>query len=148
MSLALYIVFGLAGLFVVLAMVVVGISRRLVAHGREVIDAHFTAAQIVRADPVANFFGLESQGPMQLRGNGALVLTREALWFSQFMVDRTLTVSRSSILEVKTVRSHLGKTVGRGLLHVRFAGPTGEDAVAFFVRDLDGWQADLRGQQG
>ena len=109
------------------------------------LQAEFPSATLV--GPGANFFGLESQGPMQLRGNGSLVLTPEALVFDQWVPARRLSIPRRQIIEVSTARSHLGKSVFRPLLKVRFRQQDGaEDAVAWLVGDLESWLAALRQQ--
>jgi hypothetical protein len=48
------------------------------------------------------------------------------------------------VTTVETKRSWLGKWVGATLLVVRWRTPDGgEDAMAWHVRDLDGWLAAL-----
>jgi hypothetical protein len=88
----------------------------------------------------ANSFGVESAGPWQVRGNGNLALTEEELLFAQWVPSRVLRVPRDAILEVTTARAHLGKTMGRKLLKVRWINEAGErDSIALWVKDLDGW---------
>ncbi len=43
------------------------------------------------------------------------------------------------------MRSHLGKSVRRDLLHVTYAagGGDGTDAIAWFVRDPQAWRQEL-----
>lgn len=94
-------------------------------------------------ETMANFFGEESRGPAQMRGNGGLVLTRHALVFHMLVPDRTITIPLQDIREVSLVRSHLGKRVGRDLVHVRYAVPDGTDAIAWFVRDPATWRREL-----
>ena len=53
-----------------------------------------------------------------------------------------------AIVEVDTTRSHLGKTMNSDVLRIRWTAADGEDTVAFFVRDLDPWLADLGGAAG
>lgn len=94
-------------------------------------------------ETMANFFGEESRGPAQMRGNGGLVLTRDALVFHMLVPDRTIAIPLEDIREVSLVRSHLGKRVGRDLVHVRYATPGGTDAIAWFVRDTGPWVREL-----
>lgn len=92
----------------------------------------------------ANSFGVESAGPWQVRGNGNLALTEEELLFAQWIPNRVLRIPRSSILEVSTARTHLGKTMGRKLLKVVWTDEQGErDSIALWVKDLDGWLVAL-----
>ena len=100
---------------------------------------HFAGLELLREDD-ANSFGVESAGPWQVRGNGTLALTGEELVFAQWVPDRVLRIPRSAIVQATTARSHLGKTVGKDLLKVIWAGELGgQDSVALWVRDLDGW---------
>ena len=94
----------------------------------------------VLEDVRANCFGFESGGLMQVRGNGCLVLGAEELVFVRWLPRRTWRIALGDVLVVDAARSHLGKTVGRELLRVRFATERGDaDAVAWRVRDLAAW---------
>jgi hypothetical protein len=121
-----------------LMLVFSAIARATAASARRKIDARFPADSIVFSDDVANFFGRTSKGPFQLRGNGGLVLTRDTLWFLP-IVGEEMSFPLAEITKVSTVKSHLGKTVGRRLLKVEWA----DDSVAFFVRDVNAWQQRL-----
>jgi hypothetical protein len=100
--------------------------------------------QIVLLDQQANFFGLESAGVWQTRGNGCLALTREVVLFRQWVPERELSIPRASIIKTEAVRSHLGKTQFTSLLKIRFLNERGEeDSAAWRVGDLPPWLADL-----
>lgn len=88
--------------------------------------------------PMANFFGQESKGVTQLRGNGIMVITSSEVYFQQLVTNREWHIAFGSIQEVETVKSHLGKTIGRPLLKIRYINPEGRvDTVAWWVRNLD-----------
>jgi hypothetical protein len=88
----------------------------------------------------AQGLGLESRGKGQVRGNGWLVLTDDELRFRQWVPNRETRIPRAAITAVETDRWWLGKSVGRKLLVVRWRTPEGgTDAMAWNVRDLDGW---------
>jgi hypothetical protein len=111
------------------------------------LDAALGGQPILIRDNMATFFGLASLGPVQLRGNGSLALTRDTLAFQPALRNKPpLMIPRASIQKVETSSSHLGKKVfGRQLLTVRFTAATGEtDEVAWLVYDLDRWLARLR----
>jgi hypothetical protein len=91
------------------------------------------------SDDSANYFGRDSRGWRQIRGNGCLALGVDKLVFAMWFPRRDLVIERSEITSVTTVDSHLGKRVGRPLLHVSF----GKDAAAWWVHDLDRWLASL-----
>ena len=95
-------------------------------------------------DDSANFFGVESRGAGQIRGNGCLAATGDELVFLMWLPRRELRISRSHITGTARVGSHLGKTVGRPLLLVRFTRDDGQpDSAAWLVRDLAMWEAVL-----
>ncbi len=92
----------------------------------------------------ARGLGLESRGRGQVRGNGWLVLTDDELRFSQWVPSRETRIPLAAVTTVETKRWWLGKSVGSRLLCVRWRTPDGaEDAMAWEVRDLDSWLAEL-----
>ncbi len=95
-----------------------------------------------------NGLGLESGGRGQVRGNGKLVLTPDELSFRQWVPQRDTTIPLEAIVSVGTERTWLGKWVGATLLCVRWRTSDGsEDAMAWQVRDLEGWLAAIRAQR-
>lgn len=102
---------------------------------------------VVRTDN-AQGLGLESRGRAQVRGNGWLVLTADELRFRQWVPQRENRIPLAAVTAVETKRSWLGKTVGSRLLCVRWRTSDGsEDAMAWAVRDLDGWLAALAAER-
>ncbi len=97
----------------------------------------------LRAEYGANFFGLESAGKGQLRGNGILVLTPRELYFLQAVTEREVRIPLRDITAVSTARSHLGKWIGRPLLRVDYRAEGGADAAAWAVLDAKGWAEAL-----
>lgn len=96
-------------------------------------------------DERANFFGVESAGARQWRGNGCLAASDEAIAFAMWLPRRTLRIDRSRLVAADRTQSHLGKTVGRPLLRVRFETDGGDsDVAAWYVTDLDRWLDALR----
>jgi hypothetical protein len=105
---------------------------------------HFEREERLREED-ANSLGVESAGKWQVRGNGTLALTKRELLFAQWVPNRLVRIRRSSIVEVTTARSHLGKGIGRDLLKVAWTNEVGEtDSIALWVPDLDGWLEALR----
>ena len=83
-----------------------------------------------------------------MRGNGWLVLSPGELRFSQWVPRRETRIPLTAVTVVETRRAWLGKTVGSKLLCVRWRTPEGgEDAMAWEVRDLDGWLAALAAER-
>jgi len=141
----------IAGIVVALAFMLVVVPlivHRVIGPKLEARIAQvYKPEEIVFKDVRANNFGLESKGPIQARGNGALVLTARELHFFQLIPAREVRIPLDSITEVKTVRSHLGKTVGRSLLYVSFAADGRQDAMAWSVADVEAWLSKLEGKQ-
>lgn len=121
--------------------------RRLRSSLEQRIAAEFPPDRVLRKDTGALTLGLQSLGVRQGRGNGALVLTPDMLWFSRAAMRRDTAIPLASITEVKIVRSHLGKTYFRDLLHVTFAANGGTDSMAWLVRDLAGWISAIDAQR-
>lgn len=132
---------GLAVIFVLVPWIVFRVSGpKLEAR----ISKVYSSDEIAFVDYRASNFGIVSKGPAQERGNGALVLTARQLHFFQLIPNFDFQIPLDKIKEVKPVRVHLGKTVGRQLLYVAFAVDGGtDDAVAFSVADIDAWLAKL-----
>jgi hypothetical protein len=107
---------------------------------RALVARRFPAGEYVRATDMAVNFGQTSKGVIQLRGNGALVLTGEELHFLA-IASADLVIPRSSIRATSLVRAHLGKSVGRRLLKIEFD----DDSVAFFVEQPEAWREALGG---
>ncbi|MBJ8341163.1 hypothetical protein JGU71_19945 [Antrihabitans sp. YC3-6] len=145
---ALSIVVLVLAILVVVLSVIVVVLKVVVGRVRKSsaakIESQFSPTDIVRADPLANFFGLESKGGAQVRGNGALVLTRTMVWFSRAGGSVPLEIPLAAVREVDAVKTHAGKSVGRRLLWIRFETDRGFDSVAWFVRDVDDWITAIR----
>jgi hypothetical protein len=145
MGAPLIIALVVLGLITILAIVLAtkAVVRRLAASSASTIEAEFDGVPVLRKDPMANFFGLESKGGKQVRGNGALVLTEDEVWFRRIGAGEPLRIPRAAITGTSVVRSHAGKTVGRPLVRVDFDGPGGADSAAWFVADATAWAESL-----
>jgi hypothetical protein len=122
------------------ALVMIPVARRA---KRVAAEMEAQVGEGERAENVRGL-GLESRGPKQVRGNGRLLLTHDELRFRMWAPDRETRMPLASVTDVGTERTWLGKWVGRRLLRVRWRTPEGaEDAMAWEVRDLDGWLAAL-----
>lgn len=108
------------------------------------VEKVYAPADVRLQDLKALGFGLESKGATQLRGNGALVLTAKELHFFQFTPASDTRIPLDAITEAKTVKSHLGKTIGRDLLHVSFTADGKPDSMAWYVADVGAWTGLLR----
>lgn len=138
-----------SGILFVVACIVVPIlaimylAKTLRARGAAAIAERYPAADVLLSDTFAQSYGQQSRGVTQARGNGALALTKDELYFMLYVPQRELRIPLSTITAVTHPRSHLGKTGGVKLLHVAFTTSAGPDAIAFRLVDLDGWTARI-----
>jgi len=126
---------GVICLLLFLKLVFGAIRRRLVSE----VAARFSERDILKQSIGANFFGRESKGMGQVRGNGALVLTGQDLWFLLVVPRREISIPLRDVTAVGTKKSHLGKSVLRPLLHVQFRSDGRDDSIAWWVVDPDAW---------
>ncbi len=121
--------------------IVVGVRRsRTETLGDALVEAD---GEVVVEDRMANYFGLTSAHPWQLRGNGTLMLTTREIFFQRWTPAMVLRIPRGDITKVELVKAHLGKRVGRPLLKLTFRTEDGEDSVAWYVSDPDQWVREL-----
>jgi len=132
----LSIVVGLMLLYALFRMVMAAVRRRLMRR----IAAKFDPDEIIMATLTCNFIGRESLGAAQLRGNGALILTRDALWFLMAARPRELRIPLPTIRNLSFVKSHCGKSLLVDLLRVDYEAEGVKDAAAWWVRDPRKWK--------
>lgn len=126
------IVFG--GVFLVLR----NTARQKEASARE---RYPDARQIDRA---ASFFGQESRGVTQMRGNGTLILTESDLIFEMWVPNNAFCIPLRSIQSLESPSSFLGKSRFTPLLKVVYTNEQGTtDAMAWQVPDLGGWMRHI-----
>lgn len=108
------------------------------------IQARLGPERVLLLEDGAVTFGVESGGAAQLRGNGCLGASADEIIFIMWFPRREVHIPRSEVTAVERARSHLGKTIGRELLRVRFTNAEGApDSVAWWVRDLAKWEEVL-----
>jgi hypothetical protein len=137
----LLLVLVILGPFILIAAVLIPITRRA-RLAREGLEEELGDTATRKAN--ARGLGLESRGKGQMRGNGWLVLSPGELRFSQWVPRRETRIPLDAVTAVDTPRAWLGKTAGSKLVCVRWRTPEGgEDAMAWEVRDRDGWLAAI-----
>ena len=109
------------------------------------IITKFQENEIIKVSESANYFGLESKGVKQIRGNGVLILTKEKLFFEMWVKPKTIVeIPINSIQKIESVKSHLRKSRFQKLLKVIFTNERRNlDSVAWLVRDLGDWMQFL-----
>ncbi len=95
----------------------------------------------LRIEQEANFFGIESHGIMQMRGNGILLLTDTDLVFELFRPARDFVIPLAKIEKIELAESHLTKTMFQPLLKVYFTNEEGHmDRMALWVVNSAEWK--------
>ena len=118
--------------------------KKLRDRAADEVRASLGAERVLLLEDGANSFGVESGGRWQIRGNGCLAVTADEILFVMWWPRREVRIPRSAITAVERAKSHLGKTVGRALLRVRFTNDEGRpDSVAWWVGDVSRWEAVL-----
>lgn len=139
-TIALSIVFGLALLLIILGLVYHLTRKKLT----RAITERFEQGAILGATTRANFFGLKSKGGAQARGNGALVLTKDSVFFIRAVPQKEFEIPIASILEVSMPMAFNGRSVARPLLCLRYRRDSGEDAIAWSLKDSGKWKTAIQ----
>ena len=140
MNIIILIIFGVIILWMI---ILVPIKRIKVKRTKEVLD-RFRGQKILGATPSACFFGLESLGMMQVRGNGVLVLTENELYFQMWVPKKEFNIPIVSIVTIETTRTHCGKGSAFRLLKIVFKDEKGKtDSIAWVVKNLSNWKDTL-----
>jgi hypothetical protein len=135
---------GLLALLTFLMFVLTSLRKRLSAE----VERRFGGQMVLLQALNANFFGQQSKGVGQIRGNGALVLTEDELWFLLGIPSREISIPLRDITSVSLVKSHLGKTKFRPLLRVEYLSEGIADSVAWAVNDPEKWKATIEETTG
>lgn len=129
---------------ILLLVVIFALLRRLAAARERAARERFPDAKLII--PGANFFGQQSAGVMQGRGNGTLVLTATELYFERWVLRKEYRIPLTAIESIETPTSFLTKTIFRPLLKVNFKNDAGQtDAMAWFVSDLEATKQAIEG---
>ena len=132
------LVLGLAVVFGVTLVVLRQVARQKEASAR----ARYPNAR--RVDRAASFFGQESHGTVQMRGNGTLILTGSELIFEMWVGGGQYRIPLRNIQSLENPVSFLGKSRFAPLLKVVYRNDQGtSDAMAWQVPDLTGWMRDI-----
>ena len=103
----------------------------------------FNKEEIIGATTKANFFGIKSKGARQIRGNGAIVLTKDQLFFVRALPFAEYTIPIDKITGVSLPKSFRGKTVFKELLCVHYKRDGQEDAIAWALKSPDKWKLSI-----
>jgi len=133
---------GLGTLITLLIVFKISLSRM---HRRMkiLIGERIKEGEIIVATPSACFFGVKSLGSKQIRGNGALILTREELYFIRALPEKEFRIPLDSIKSVTMPRSFNGKSVFSPLLCVSYENNGKLDSIAWSVKNPDSWKKSI-----
>lgn len=127
----------LATIIVSLLILLISIKKRKLQLRVE-IQEKIQNKNILFTDKSANFFGQESKGYKQIRGNGVLVITDDSLMFFMLLPRKEIIIELSKIESIESPASFLGKSVLKPLLKVDFTNENGEkDSAAWYLRNLE-----------
>jgi hypothetical protein len=136
MSTAVEIIIVLTLILTVVFGVTLSVLRRETMSRAQAVSKKFPDAKLIV--PGALFYGQESKGKMQMRGNGILVLTQDELYFEWLLPRREFRIPLTAVQAVETPSSYLGKTNFRPLLKVVFQNDSGQtDAMGWIVPDVE-----------
>ncbi len=111
------------------------------------VRARFKPEEVVHLD-VANLFGILSRGGKQIRGNGALVLTRDSLYFLRAVPAAEFVVPLTDISAISFPRSFNRKSVFSELLRVDYTREGSPEAMAWAVRNPAEWKERIERLSG
>ncbi len=136
----LSVISGIVLLLIILKTVFSSTQRAL----NELIQNKFIKQDIILSTTRANCFGIKSKGGMQIRGNGALVLTKEILYFLMLVPHKEYIIPINSISDISTPKSFNGKSIFSPLLCIRFNIDNKVDEIAWVVNNLQIWVDEIK----
>lgn len=139
MSSTWIIIVSIAGGLVLLLLAVGFVMGRVDRRLKGMVAARFARPDMIQASG-ANLFGQRSRTAGGIKGTGALVLSRDRLWYGLVVPKREIEIPITSIRSVTTPKSFMDRTIFRELLCVRFSGPDGEDEIAWAVQAPEKWR--------
>lgn len=148
MKIALIVGAGVVGLLLLLLIIPRVVQKYLKGPLAEEVAKRYAAEDILLQDLKANSFGVQSDGGKQLRGNGALVLSAQELYFIRALPRAEYVVPLDKIIAVEIVKVHAGKAVPYDLLRVEYRTDAGEDAMAWWVEEPEAWKQRIEGLVG
>ena len=103
----------------------------------------FNKNDIIGATTRANFFGLKSLGYKQIRGNGAIVLTKEKLYFIRATPFLEHIIPIEKIREISLPTSFNGKSVFKKLLCIHYQNDGQDEAIAWAIKSPEKWKLTI-----
>ncbi len=133
---AISVIIGVFSLLTLLKFFFSSTRRKLETH----IQKNFDRSEIIGVTTNANFFGEQSKGAKQVRGNGALVLTKDQIYFIRAVPFKEYTITLKSVSRVSLPNSFNGKSIFSKLLCIQYETGSESDAIAWAVKNPESWK--------
>jgi hypothetical protein len=112
------------------------VLRQMRVRGEQEVRTRYPNAKLVI--PSAVFFGQQSKGVGQLRGNGTLAITDREVYFRKWVSPTEHIIPIARIEAIESPRAFLGKSYGRPLLKLNYRRDDGQpDSIAWYVPNLE-----------
>ena len=133
-----YVAFGIVTVVVTLGMAIFLLRwlKRLAKNNAQAVRDRYAGRTLHILVENVNFFGQQSLGVTQGRGNGTLAVAEDEIYFLRWLPQKEFVVPLRDIESVEIVKSFLGKTRFTPLLKITFRSASGtSDAMAWHVGD-------------
>lgn len=133
------VVLGVSALIALIKFMLFRVRKKLEVY----IQTNFDQKEILGATTSANFFGKKSKGGKQIRGNGALVLTKDAIYFFRAVPFKEYLIPFKSVIEVSLPSAFNGKSVLSKLLSVQYKTNSGSETMAWALKNPESWKKTI-----
>lgn len=130
------------GPFFAAVIVYLVIVRRIEAQR---IERKFPHGEVLLSSFGVNCYGLRSEPGGPARSSGALVLSKEMIYYRARFSKRELTIPIDSITTIDIIESFKGRPLYTKAIQFRFERADGEEAAAFRIPYPDRWIVATRG---
>ena len=125
----------------IIAIVVRNIQSRKVKEVLSKIDKK----RVLAINSNANFFGQQSLGLTQMKGNGVLILMDSEVYYEMWIPKKIIRIPLESIKDIEETKFYLGKTKFKPLLKITFINDENEeDSCTWLVSNIKGWKEKLK----
>lgn len=129
----------------IIAYVVYKTITKLKRKRAEELFANYHKDRIIYFSKKVNYFGRESAGRAQIRGNGSLLLTPDKLHFLRWLPKKDIIISLENVENIERVNSFLGKGRKDDLLKIEFNNQNGNnDSAAWFLNNMHAWEEVIK----
>lgn len=133
------VIIGVSSLLALIRFIFSSIRKKMNTY----IQTNFDQKDILGATTSANFLGKESQGGKQIRGNGALVLTKNEIYFFRALPFKEYSIPLNSVIKVSLPSSFNGKSVLSKLLSIQYKTSSGSETMAWALKNPESWKQTI-----